>query len=57
MLANQPWSGAYSVGESLWATAQVTQFTQPGWQFLDTGSGYLGGAEAKSILLTLEAAA
>ena len=28
-VANQPWSGAYSIGKSLWATAQVTQVTQP----------------------------
>jgi len=54
MLANQPWSGAYGVGESLWATAQVTQFTQPGWQFLNTGSGYLGGAESNGSYVTLK---
>ena len=54
MLANQPWSGAYSVGESLWATAQVTQFTQPGWQFLNTGSGYLGGTESNGGYVTLK---
>ncbi|PKV89453.1 RICIN domain-containing protein [Streptomyces sp. TLI_146] len=41
--ANQPWSGAYSVDRSAWATAQTTQFTAPGWQYLDTASGYLGG--------------
>ncbi|WP_328953536.1 RICIN domain-containing protein [Kitasatospora purpeofusca] len=41
--ANQPWSGAYSVDRSTWATAQTTQFTAPGWQYLDTASGYLGG--------------
>jgi Glycosyl hydrolase family 59/Ricin-type beta-trefoil lectin domain/Concanavalin A-like lectin/glucanases superfamily len=54
MLANQPWSGAYSAGESLWATAQVTQFTQPGWQFLNSGSGYLGGAESNGSYVTLK---
>jgi Glycosyl hydrolase family 59/Ricin-type beta-trefoil lectin domain len=54
VLANQPWSGAYSVGESLWATAQVTQFTAPGWQFLNTGSGYLGGAEANGSYVSLK---
>jgi glycosyl hydrolase family 59/ricin-type beta-trefoil lectin protein/glycosyl hydrolase family 59 (putative galactocerebrosidase) len=54
MLANQPWSGAYSVGESLWATAQVTQFTEPGWQFLNSGSGYLGGAESNGSYVTLK---
>jgi Glycosyl hydrolase family 59/Ricin-type beta-trefoil lectin domain len=52
--AAQPWSGNYSVGESTWATAQVTQFTQPGWQFLNTGSGYLGGAETNGSYVTLK---
>jgi hypothetical protein len=54
ILANQPWSGAYSIGESLWATAQVTQFTQPGWQFLNSGSGYLGGSESNGSYVTLK---
>jgi hypothetical protein len=54
VLANQPWSGAYSLGESLWATAQVTQFTAPGWQFLNSGSGYLGGAESNGSYVTLK---
>jgi O-glycosyl hydrolase len=54
ILANQPWSGAYSVGESLWATAQVTQFTAPGWQFLNSGSGYLGGAESNGSYVSLK---
>jgi hypothetical protein len=52
--ASQPWSGAYSVGESLWATAQVTQFTAPGWQFLNSGSGYLGGSESNGSYVTLK---
>ncbi len=54
ILANQPWSGAYSVGESTWATAQVTQFTAPGWQFLNSGSGYLGGAESNGSYVSLK---
>jgi Glycosyl hydrolase family 59/Ricin-type beta-trefoil lectin domain/Concanavalin A-like lectin/glucanases superfamily len=54
ILANQPWSGAYSLGESLWATAQVTQFTQPGWQFLNSGSGYLGGSESNGSYISLK---
>ena len=54
MTASQPWSGNYSVGESTWATAQVTQFTQPGWQFLDSGSGYLGGAEDNGTYVSLK---
>jgi hypothetical protein len=52
--ANQPWSGAYSVGESLWATAMVTQFTAPGWQFLNSGSGYLGGSESNGSYVSLK---
>jgi hypothetical protein len=54
VLANQPWSGAYSVGENTWATAQVTQFTQPGWQFLKSGSGYLGGTESNGSYVSLK---
>ncbi|HEX4703403.1 MAG TPA: RICIN domain-containing protein [Pseudonocardiaceae bacterium] len=53
MVANQPWAGNYSVGASLWATAQVTQFTQPGWRFLDSASGYLGGQEGNGAYVSL----
>jgi len=54
MVANSPWSGWYDVGTETWATAQVTQFTAPGWQFLDSGSGYLGGSEANGAYVTLK---
>ncbi|SEP00850.1 ricin-type beta-trefoil lectin domain protein [Actinacidiphila rubida] len=54
VLADQPSSGAYTVGRSLWATAQVTQFTAPGWKFLDSGSGYLGGSETNGSYVTLK---
>jgi hypothetical protein len=52
--APQPWSGSYRIGESTWATAQVTQFAQPGWRFVDAGSGYLGGAESNGSYVTLK---
>ncbi|MGW5353558.1 NPCBM/NEW2 domain-containing protein, partial [Streptomyces sp. NPDC004031] len=52
--ANSPWSGSYSIGENTWATAQVTQFAQPGWQFVDSASGYLGGAETNGSYITLK---
>ena len=41
MYANTPWSGNYNVQGTIWATAHTTQFAQPGWQYLDTASGYL----------------
>ena len=41
MYANTPWSGHYEVQGAIWATAHTTQFAQPGWQYLDSGSGYL----------------
>jgi hypothetical protein len=52
--ANSPWSGNYSIGEDTWATAQVTQFAQPGWKFIDNGSGYLGGSESNGSYVTLK---
>lgn len=41
MYANTPWSGHYDVQGAIWATAHTTQFAQPGWQYLDSSSGYL----------------
>jgi hypothetical protein len=54
MVAGQPWSGNYSVGADAWVTAQVTQFAQPGWQFLDGASGYLGGDRANGSYVSLK---
>jgi O-glycosyl hydrolase len=41
MYANTPWSGHYDVQGAIWATAHTTQFAQPGWQYLDSASGFL----------------
>jgi hypothetical protein len=54
MAANQPWSGAYTVGQSIWVTAHTTQFTQPGWRYLDSASGYFpasGGGGGSYVTL------
>jgi galactosylceramidase len=41
VLARSPWSGAYTVRESLWGYAHYGQFTEPGWRYLDNGYGEL----------------
>jgi hypothetical protein len=52
-LAAQPWSGAYSVGKNAWVMAQTTQFTAPGWRYLDTATGYLGGNRVNGSYVTM----
>jgi hypothetical protein len=54
MVANQPWSGSYAVGSQLWVAAQVTQFTAPGWTFINSASGYLGSSESNGSYTTLK---
>ncbi|MGW5781699.1 RICIN domain-containing protein [Streptomyces sp. NPDC003863] len=44
--ANQPWSGHYSVGRTTWSIAQTTQFTSPGWKYVDNATGYLGAGNS-----------
>ncbi len=54
MLADQPWSGSYTVGKSIWVTAHTTQFAQPGWQYIDSATGYLGGNRNNGSYVTLK---
>ena len=54
ILANQPWSGWYSVGEQAWVTAQTTQFTAPGWTYINSASGYIGGSGTNGSYVTLK---
>jgi galactosylceramidase len=50
-VASTPWSGAYTINDALWAYAHITQFAQPGWQFLDHASGTLtGGGDYVTLL-------
>ncbi|MFG1904275.1 RICIN domain-containing protein [Micromonospora carbonacea] len=54
MLANQPWSGWYAVGKNAWTLAHTTQFTAPGWKYLDSSSGYIGGARNNGSYVSLK---
>ncbi len=53
-LASQPWSGYYSIGKNAWVAAQTTQFTAPGWHYLDSSSGYIGGNRNNGSYVTLK---
>jgi hypothetical protein len=52
--ASQPWSGHYTVNAMTWAIAQVSQFTKPGWVYINGASGYLGGKQANGSYVTLK---
>jgi len=51
MYANQPWSGHYDVQPAVWAVAHTTQFAQPGWKYIDSGCGLLGGGNGSYVTL------
>jgi O-glycosyl hydrolase len=53
-VAQQPWSGNYAIGKNAWVTAQTTQFTAPGWHYLDSSSGYIGGNRNNGSYVTLK---
>jgi hypothetical protein len=54
MVADQPWSGAYQLGKSIWVMAHTGQFAQPGWQYLNGASGYLEGNRTNGSFVTLK---
>jgi O-glycosyl hydrolase len=49
LLANTPWSGHYQIGKSVWAMAQTSQFTEPGWRYVDSGSTRIPGGSVATL--------
>jgi hypothetical protein len=54
-LAPQPWSGFYAIGRNAWVMAHTTQFTTPGWRYLDSASGFLTNNRNIGSYVTLRA--
>jgi glycosyl hydrolase family 59/glycosyl hydrolase family 59 (putative galactocerebrosidase) len=55
VVANEPWSGGNSIGSQLWVAAHWTEFARPGWSFVDSASGAIGGDERRGTYVTLTA--
>jgi hypothetical protein len=55
-VAPQPWSGYYAIGKNTWVMAHTTQFAAPGWRYLDSSSGYLGGNRNNGSYVSLRSA-
>jgi hypothetical protein len=54
MLADEPWSGHYQVGKSIWVMAQTAQFVQIGWLYVDSACGYLRGNRSNGSFVVLK---
>ena len=51
--ADQPWSGHFEIWPGLWAVAHTTQFTEPGWRYLDSACGRFSNSTWNGSHVTL----
>ena len=51
MKANSPWSGYFEIQPAIWAAAHTTQFTMPGWKYLDDACGFLADSTGSYVTL------
>ena len=54
MRADQPWSGYYVVGQSIWTFAHTSQFARLGWQYLDNSCGFFDGQPDQGSYVALK---
>ena len=54
MRADQPWSGHYVVGPSIWSFAHTAQFAEVGWQYLDNSCGFFNGQPDQGSYVALK---
>ncbi len=50
---NRPWSASYGTYNLFWTWAHITQFTKPGWRYLDRAVGYLQNNRNQGSYTTL----
>jgi galactosylceramidase len=53
MEAHTPWSGYYEVWPATWTTAHTTQFTEPGWRYMDKACAKIDPATWGGSYVTL----
>jgi len=52
MMAKTPWSGHYEVQPQVWAVAHTTQFTEPGWIYVDSACKVFKDAGSSVALIS-----
>lgn len=53
--APEAWSGHYTIYPALWCIAHISQFIEPGWQYMDCAQGRFGNDVKAGAYMTLKA--